>query len=791
MIRSFLSVTQYTMLLLGFLTIPLSQAYLPPVEFQETFNNIITVQQVSDWSPGSARTITQLAMSGDGTRVAFKVDLNYCQNTDPVCWKLYVVNADGSGLIDLTPSSEITPITYLRMNQDGSRVFFRSPIFGNYTDIYYCDVDSRNCHIAVKDGLWGFDFRVPYSIDSTGENLYFKHDDGWDDVSQTYRRGLYTATAGGSKSRVMDISELPCDSECGNMNTLSFLGSSGSGSELVFAFNQDYWGGDATAMWGYSGSGAQRLDNTHDYVWDVQNIFGHMLSHDGRTALYSYTDYGDAETLNIVDMATLAVTQLASSENSGLVDSMAALSPDGRYARYQGHSYLTRVDRNDGSKRDLLSYSTKMRESLWSGRVSNFSENNQRYFILNLNETSGAKLVRADINSSASGDAPTISNIAFSAYALLHADGSTIGITANVNDLQGLNDIESVRLVTLVEGLEVPDFAMGREPLAFPAGDPGGTLLYDDGSHGDVVAGDGIFSFDAIATRKGDYDGWNTFYTQFSLPHAVGVRIVAKDKSQNYAIVDVPLTITDNPQDTVNPLLTQFIERLYENILGRASDAGGLAYWTNIIQTKSAAFVVQKFFYSQEFTNLNLNDIDFIDILYLTILDRASDIAGSNYWLSKLQDGKLRDMVLYKFLLSQEFTALADSYMINAFDQSDMALYQIKLFVVRFYELVLQRNPEVSGYNYWTEQLFNGTKSASNITIGFFFSNEFISQNHNDNTFVNIAYQTILNRIPDENGRIYWLGRLASGLTRLQLINGFIGSQEFKNLADSYGIRVY
>lgn len=575
---------QCLMLLLFFLLIPVSHAYQPAVEFQETFNNIIAMDQVSDWSPESNRKIYELAMSGDGSRVAFKVALTYCQSTDPVCWKLYVVNADGTNLVDITP--DVSPITYLRMNQNGSRVFFRSPVIGNYTDIYYCDVAGKSCNIAVQEGLWRFDFRVPYSIDSTGDNLYFKHDDGWDEVSKTYHQGLYTARTGGSKSRVMDISELPCDSECGNMNLLRFLGASGSGSDLLFVYNHDYLGGNATSLWGYSNGRPVQLDESHTYVWDTQNIFGHMLSSDGSTALYTYQDKGtNGATLNLVDMETLDIIPLAYTDDyfGTPMKSMAALSQDGRYARYRGQGYLTRVDRNDGSRRDLLSYSTRMRLSLWENQISNFSADNQRYFILNQDETSGSKLTRADINTSATANAPAISNINFSASALLHADDSTIAISVNVSDPQGLGDIESVRIATLVEGLEEPDFDMDREPLAFPSGDPGGTLLYDDGTHGDATAGDGIFSFDAIATRKGGYDGSNTFYQQFTLPHNVGVRIVAKDKSQNYSIVDVPLTITDNAQDIVpsdQVIVSDYAAVLQENfdITLQPVDIFGQAY---------------------------------------------------------------------------------------------------------------------------------------------------------------------------------------------------------------------
>ena len=102
----------------------------------------------------------------------------------------------------------------------------------------------------------------------------------------------------------------------------------------------------------------------------------------------------------------------------------------------------------------------------------------------------------------------------------------------------------------------------------------------------------------------------------------------------------------------------------------------------------------------------------------------------------------------------------------------------------------MQRNPEVLGYNYWTEELYFSRQAADEIAINFFFSTEFFNKNHDDETFVELAYQTILNRKAEPAGKAYWLNQLARGLTRLEMINGFISSPEFEALAASYGIRV-
>jgi len=123
-------------------------------------------------------------------------------------------------------------------------------------------------------------------------------------------------------------------------------------------------------------------------------------------------------------------------------------------------------------------------------------------------------------------------------------------------------------------------------------------------------------------------------------------------------------------------------------------------------------------------------------------------------------------------------------------NSEDVNLKAIQQFVLRFYQLALQRNAEVEGFLYWTEQLFTGNQSAIEVGINFFFSNEFIDKHHDDSRFIEIAYQTILDRTAEQSGKDYWLSQLAGGLTRLQLIQGFFGSQEFYVLAESYGIRV-
>ncbi len=233
----------------------------------------------------------------------------------------------------------------------------------------------------------------------------------------------------------------------------------------------------------------------------------------------------------------------------------------------------------------------------------------------------------------------------------------------------------------------------------------------------------------------------------------------------------------------------EFIERFYVNILGRASDQDGLNYWLNIIQTQSGAKVAFGFLNSNEFLALNLDKPDFVNILYKTMFDREPDESGLGFWLSNLDAGYSRDEVIYGFVSSLEFAALADSFDVTPISENEETEFLIDNFVRRFYKFVLNRDPDTVGNDYWTSKLLNGDETGGNIARGFFKSSEFLARNTTDDEFVEIAYQAIFGRTSDLDGKQNWLGRLAAGTTREELINGFIISQEFSVLAERFGIR--
>ena len=235
-----------------------------------------------------------------------------------------------------------------------------------------------------------------------------------------------------------------------------------------------------------------------------------------------------------------------------------------------------------------------------------------------------------------------------------------------------------------------------------------------------------------------------------------------------------------------------FVDRFYRLVLQREPDAGGLAYWVNNMHsgTLDGASLARGFVLSPEFTGRNLSDLEFIDVLYAAIFDRTGDSGGIAYWSGQLSSGVLREDVLWGFLDSAEFASLSANAGIVAMSDSTRQVLQVRRFVRRFYVQFLQREGDAGGIAYWTENLINGSLIGSSLAHNFFLSQEFIDRGLSNAQYVDILYATFFSRASDPDGQAFWLGQLGSS-TRLQVLDGFIYSQEFLDLCAAYGISAY
>lgn len=110
------------------------------------------------------------------------------------------------------------------------------------------------------------------------------------------------------------------------------------------------------------------------------------------------------------------------------------------------------------------------------------------------------------------------------------------------------------------------------------------------------------------------------------------------------------------PRETV-----ERIALLYEAALDRVPDIGGLNYWVEESYTLDVEDVAERFLDSDEFQqrfDVSSNG-EFIDQLYLNVLDRNADAGGEAFWQGQMAAGMSQGEVLSRFADSDENVANA------------------------------------------------------------------------------------------------------------------------------------
>ncbi len=246
--------------------------------------------------------------------------------------------------------------------------------------------------------------------------------------------------------------------------------------------------------------------------------------------------------------------------------------------------------------------------------------------------------------------------------------------------------------------------------------------------------------------------------------------------------------------DILNCDTGRFIERLYLHALGRECDETGLRNWYNELcsRRQSGAGVGYGFVFSDEVLEKNLSNEEFVDMLYKTFLDRDADAEGKAVWVQNLVDGMTRKQVFKGFVDSLEYTDICGRYGIDkgTFTPTDFCDMNsdVTQFVHRCYRLVLNRDADYEGLNNWCRILLTDANAGDQVANGFIYSDELQGRNLSNEEFVNLLYQTFLDRQADREGCENWINRLENGCTQQEVCDGFIYSQEFKGVCDHYGI---
>lgn len=162
---------------------------------------------------------------------------------------------------------------------------------------------------------------------------------------------------------------------------------------------------------------------------------------------------------------------------------------------------------------------------------------------------------------------------------------------------------------------------------------------------------------------------WQTSSGRFiGLDHQVplGANGVTVTGSSAAVTVTTPMSNVTVATAEERQYALDFIERLYVNMLGRASDPSGKNYWYGRLANHSVngLTLADGFYFSNEFTAISasMSNEAFVRRMYITILGREPDGVGLPYWTSKLDTGAMtREQVYRGFLGSPEWRSRCEN----------------------------------------------------------------------------------------------------------------------------------
>ncbi|MFZ6758702.1 DUF4214 domain-containing protein [Undibacterium sp. Ji50W] len=105
------------------------------------------------------------------------------------------------------------------------------------------------------------------------------------------------------------------------------------------------------------------------------------------------------------------------------------------------------------------------------------------------------------------------------------------------------------------------------------------------------------------------------------------------------------------------------IVRLYFAAFNRIPDYDGFLFWMGVQRNGGSNLqIAQTFAQSEEFVakyGSNISNTQYLDLIYQNVLGRNADVAGRDYWLQQMAGGMLRGEILNQFAQSSEFQTSA------------------------------------------------------------------------------------------------------------------------------------
>lgn len=173
----------------------------------------------------------------------------------------------------------------------------------------------------------------------------------------------------------------------------------------------------------------------------------------------------------------------------------------------------------------------------------------------------------------------------------------------------------------------------------------------------------------ALAGRYSDPTGkanWVNLLKNGSTRQEVAARFI-----NAYEFSNICVTYGVTSGSTAAPTITKrasssvrfFVNRLYTSCFGRNADENGMESWSSNLANlrMTGTQVAYNLIFSDDMNRANLNDTQFITVLYRALLGREPDAAGLTTWTNYLQSGATRQDLFNQFAATNEFGGICET----------------------------------------------------------------------------------------------------------------------------------
>jgi hypothetical protein len=239
------------------------------------------------------------------------------------------------------------------------------------------------------------------------------------------------------------------------------------------------------------------------------------------------------------------------------------------------------------------------------------------------------------------------------------------------------------------------------------------------------------------------------------------------DSDRNRALFG---SVTDDPASLGGEVFS-----IYDGLLGRAPDPLGLEYWVSRVQSGATIpNITAGFLSSPEFTSdygpyLQISAQAFVTDIYENVLHRAPDAGGLQYWTGLIAGGRPREFVADEIVISPEHQSLEQS----VFDAGLFVPSATDATIARLYYAILDRAPDATGLQGWETSVAQGMSLAT-VAQTLLSSSEYTTR-HGQQTnqqFVDTLYQDVFGATNSaaEQG---WVNSLSQGTSRAAVAVNF------------------